>query len=116
MEHPKFPIPEDEEGRKRYESAKKHAAWAKEQGKSSEEIHEIFKKVMSGTGEMCIRDSLHARRQAEAFIMDKAVTKKLFDEIAPKYTCLLYTSQNRPRQIPRAELLKKKPQLMHLRS
>ena len=51
MEHPKFPIPEDEEGRKRYESAKKHAAWAKEQGKSTEEIHEIFKKVMSGTGE-----------------------------------------------------------------
>ena len=51
MAHPKFPIPEDEEGRKRYESAKKHAAWAKEQGKSSEEIHEIFKKVMSGTGE-----------------------------------------------------------------
>ena len=35
MEHPKFPIPEDEEGRKRYESAKKHAAWAKEQGKSN---------------------------------------------------------------------------------
>ena len=27
-----------------------------------------------------------ARRQAEAYIMDKAVTKKLFDEIAKNYT------------------------------
>ena len=32
------------------------------------------------------RGDLHARRQAEGFIMDKAVTKKLFDEIAQKYT------------------------------
>ena len=32
------------------------------------------------------RGDLHARRQAEGFIMDKAVTKKLFDEIAKKYT------------------------------
>jgi len=35
---------------------------------------------------MAKRGDLHARRQAEAFIMDKAVTKKLFDEIAQKYT------------------------------
>ena len=32
------------------------------------------------------RGDLHARSQAEAFIMDKAVTKKLFDETAKKYT------------------------------
>ena len=32
------------------------------------------------------RGDLLARRQAEGFIMDKAVTKKLFDEIAKKYT------------------------------
>ena len=32
------------------------------------------------------RGDLHARRQAEAFVMDKDVTKKLFDEIAKKYT------------------------------
>lgn len=31
------------------------------------------------------RGDLHARRQAEGFVMDKAVTKKLFDEIAKKY-------------------------------
>ncbi|MBS5030705.1 MAG: hypothetical protein KHZ18_04960, partial [Dialister invisus] len=50
MTHPQYPIPQDEEGRKRYESAKRHAALAKEQGKSLDEIHEIFKKVMEGTG------------------------------------------------------------------
>ena len=32
------------------------------------------------------RGDLHARRQAEGFVMDKAVTKKLFNEIAKKYT------------------------------
>ena len=47
MTHPQYPIPQDEEGRKRYESAKRHAALAKEQGKSLDEIHEIFKKVMN---------------------------------------------------------------------
>ena len=45
MTHPQYPIPQDEEGRKRYESAKRHAALAKEQGKSLDEIHEIFKKA-----------------------------------------------------------------------
>lgn len=50
MTHEKFEIPQDEEGRKRYESAKKHAELAKEAGKSVEEIHEIFKKVMEGKG------------------------------------------------------------------
>ena len=38
MTHPQYPIPQDEEGRKRYESAKRHAALAKEQGKSLDEI------------------------------------------------------------------------------
>ena len=32
------------------------------------------------------RGDLHARHQAEGFVMDKAVTKKLFNEIAKKYT------------------------------
>lgn len=31
------------------------------------------------------RGDLHARRQAEAFILDKDVTKHVFDEVAPKY-------------------------------
>lgn len=32
------------------------------------------------------RGDLHARRQAASFIGDKDVVKKLFDDIAPKYT------------------------------
>lgn len=32
------------------------------------------------------RGDLHARRQAVSFITDKEVVKKLFDDIAPKYT------------------------------
>ena len=31
------------------------------------------------------RDSLHARRQALAYIWDEAVVERLFDEVAPKY-------------------------------
>ena len=31
------------------------------------------------------RGDLHARRQVAAVLLDEAVTKKLFDEIAPKY-------------------------------
>ncbi len=31
------------------------------------------------------RGDLHARRQAVAFLTDKDVVKKLFDDIAPKY-------------------------------
>ncbi len=47
MAHPKFEIPADPHGKARYESAKRHAEAAKKAGKSSDEIHDIFKKVMS---------------------------------------------------------------------
>lgn len=47
--HPKVSIPADPEGRARYESAMKHVEWAKANGKSTDEIHEIFKKVMEST-------------------------------------------------------------------
>lgn len=32
------------------------------------------------------RGDLHARRQAAAFITDKEIVKKLFEDIAPKYS------------------------------
>ena len=48
----------------------------------AKELRHVADKMIS----LAKRGDLHARRQAEAFIMDKAVTKKLFDEIAPKYT------------------------------
>ena len=31
------------------------------------------------------RGDLHARRQVAAYVLDKAVIKNLFDEVAPKY-------------------------------
>lgn len=44
--HPEFKIPADPHGKKRYESAMKHVEAAKKAGKSSEEIHAIFKRIM----------------------------------------------------------------------
>ena len=44
--HGKFQIPTDPHGKKRYESAMKHVEAAKKAGKSSEEIHALFKKIM----------------------------------------------------------------------
>lgn len=44
--HANFEIPTDPHGKRRYESAMKHVEVAKKAGKSSEEIHAIFKKVM----------------------------------------------------------------------
>ncbi len=37
---------------------------------------------------------LHSRRQVLAFLVDEEATKKLFDEIAPKYTTLEFTSSD----------------------
>ena len=56
MEHPKYPIQTDEEGKRRYESAKKHAQYVKEHGGSSDEIHEVFRKVMAGEGKHCKKE------------------------------------------------------------
>lgn len=44
--HANFEIPNDPHGKRRYESAMKHVEATKKAGKSSEEIHAIFKKVM----------------------------------------------------------------------
>ena len=41
----------------------------------AKELRHVADKMIS----LAKRGDLHARRQAEAFIMDKAVTKKLFD-------------------------------------
>lgn len=48
----------------------------------AKELRHVADKMIS----LAKRGDLHARRQAEGFIMDKAVTKELFDEIAKKYT------------------------------
>lgn len=48
----------------------------------AKELRHVADKMIS----LAKRGDLHARRQAEAYIMDKGVTKKLFDEISKKYT------------------------------
>ena len=45
--HHNFQIPEDPHGKARYESAMKHVEAAKKAGKSVEEMHAIFKKIMA---------------------------------------------------------------------
>ena len=45
--HPEYQIPNDPHAKHRYESALKHVQFAKEAGKTSDEIHEIFRKVMN---------------------------------------------------------------------
>lgn len=45
-EHSKYELSGDKHEKRRYESAMKHVEKAREAGKSSEEIHEIFKKVI----------------------------------------------------------------------
>lgn len=44
--HANFTVPTDPHGKRRYESAMKHVEAAKKAGKSSEELHALFKKIM----------------------------------------------------------------------
>ena len=45
--HPEYQIPNEPHAKQRYESALKHVQLAREAGKTSEEIHEIFRKVIN---------------------------------------------------------------------
>ena len=76
MTHPQYPIPQDEEGRKRYESAKRHAALAKEQGKSLDEIHEIFKKVSKCHGHYPIPEDEEGKKRYESALRHVAIAKE----------------------------------------
>ena len=48
----------------------------------AKELRHVADKMIS----LAQRGDLHARRPADSFIMDKAITKKLFDEIGKKFT------------------------------
>jgi len=47
MAHPKYELPKTPHAEYRYKMAMKHVEAAKAAGKSSEEIHEMFKKIMN---------------------------------------------------------------------
>ena len=48
----------------------------------AKELRKVADKMLT----LAKRGDLHARRQVLAYMMDEDVVKKLFDEIAPKYT------------------------------
>ena len=75
MTHPKFEIPTDPHGKARYESAKRHAEAAKKAGKSVEEIHAVFKKVMAFDPmdiDSIPQDEAHARYRSAMIHAKKA--------------------------------------------
>ena len=74
--HPKFEIPNTPHGKYRYESAMKHVEAAKAAGKSTEEIHAIFKKVMEFDPkniESIPNDAAHAKYRMAMIHMQKAL-------------------------------------------
>lgn len=74
--HPKYEIPTDPHGKHRYESAMKHVTSAKAAGKSSDEIHAIFKKVMEFNPkniDAIPKDEAHAKYRSARIHMQKAL-------------------------------------------
>ena len=74
--HGKFQIPTDPHGKKRYESAMKHVEAAKKAGKSSEEIHALFKKIMEFNPmvfESIPKDEAHAKYRSAMILMKAAL-------------------------------------------
>ena len=74
--HSKFQIPTDPHGKKRYESAMKHVEAAKKAGKSSEEIHALFKKIMEFNPmdiESIPKDEAHAKYRSAMIHMKAAL-------------------------------------------
>ena len=74
--HPKFEIPTDPHGKHRYESAMKHVEAVKKAGKSVEEIHAIFKKVMEFDPkniDAIPQDEAHAKYRTAMIHMQKAL-------------------------------------------
>ena len=76
MTHPKFEVPADPHGKARYESALRHAEAAKKAGKSSEEIHAVFKKVMAFNPmdiDSIPKDEAHAKYRSAMIHVKKAM-------------------------------------------
>ena len=74
--HPKYELPNDPHAKYRYESAMKHVEAAKAAGKSTEEIHAIFKKVMEFDPkniDAIPNDEAHAKYRSAMIHMQKAL-------------------------------------------
>lgn len=76
-EHTKYEIPTDPHDKLRYESAMKHVEHAKKAGKSSGEIHALFKRVMSFFPtdiDSIPKDEAHRKYREAAIAASKAET------------------------------------------
>lgn len=76
--HPKFQIPTDPHGKKRYESAMKHVEAAKKAGKSSDEIHAVFKRIMDfdpKNVDAIPKDEVHAKYRSAVIHARNAMEK-----------------------------------------
>lgn len=85
--HPKYEIPPDPHAKHRYESAMKHVQFAKQAGKSSEEIHEIFKKVMNfnpKNTDKIPQDEAHKKYRSAVIYAQKALENDKTSEEAHK--------------------------------
>lgn len=92
--HPKFEVPTDLHGKARYESAKRHAEAAKKAGKSVDEIHAIFKKIMAFDSmdiDSIPRDEAHAKYRSAMIHAKKAMEAgKSGDEIHAVFKKVLH--------------------------
>ena len=75
-EHPKYELPNTPHAKHRYESAMKHVEAAKKAGKSSEEIHALFKKIMEFNPmdiDSIPKDEAHAKYRSAMIHMKAAL-------------------------------------------
>ena len=89
MAHPEYKIPQDPHGKARYESAMRHVEAAKKAGKSTDELHASFKKIMAFDPmdiDKIPTDQAHAKYRS-AMIHVKALKEKgaSVDEIHATY-------------------------------
>lgn len=85
--HPTYEIPSDPHGKHRHASAMKHVEFAKQAGKSSEEIHEIFHQVMNFDPkniEGIPKDEAHKKYRSAMIHAQKAVENGKTSEEAHK--------------------------------
>ena len=83
--HPQYKLPEDPHAAYLYKAAMKHVELAKQAGKSSEEIHEIFQKIMNfDINDENYFKAITAAKAAMAEGKSSEEVHKIFQEIAGK--------------------------------
>lgn len=85
MAHPKYELPKTPHAEYRYKMAMKHVEAAKAAGKSSEEIHEMFNKIMNyDIDNLTTNDEAHKKYHAAVAHAKKALENGKTSEEAHK--------------------------------